>query len=125
VCFLWNVAHVDPNNGSQSARIGSSLAPVIGADGLRGRLILMYQHQDLLSLQKGRRSHAVATYRPHGTMPNPVMGHAIILPTAAFLFVFRTDSTDSPDCLPILLSISVSYFFCFPLFSCWFRAAVD
>jgi len=30
---------------------------------------------------------------------------------------FRTDSTDSPDCLPILLSISV-----FLLFGCWFRA---
>jgi len=28
-----------------------------------------------------------------------------ILPAAAFLFFFRTDSTDSPDCLPILLSI--------------------
>ena len=26
------------------------------------------------------------------------------------LFFFRTDSTDSPDCLPILLSISVVYF---------------
>jgi len=25
----------------------------------------------------------------------------------AYLFFFRTDSTDSPDCLPILLSISV------------------
>jgi len=30
-----------------------------------------------------------------------------ILPTAAFLFFFRTDSTNSPDCLPILLSMSV------------------
>ena len=30
-----------------------------------------------------------------------------ILPTVAYLFFFRTDSTDSPDCLPILLSISV------------------
>ena len=27
----------------------------------------------------------------------------------SFLFFFRTDSTDSPDCLPILLSISVIY----------------
>ena len=35
--------------------------------------------------------------------------------TVAFLFFFRTDSTDSPDCLPILLSIS-SYFLVF-LFS--------
>ena len=30
-----------------------------------------------------------------------------ILPTVACLFFFRTDSTDSLDCLPILLSISV------------------
>ena len=48
-----------------------------------------------------------------------------ILPTVAFLFFFRTDSTDSPNCLLLLLSISVFYFlvfFCFPLFSCWFRA---
>jgi len=30
-------------------------------------------------------------------------------PTVAFLVFFRTDSTDSPDCLPILLSISVFY----------------
>ena len=28
-------------------------------------------------------------------------------PTVAYLFFFRTDSTDSPDCLPILLNISV------------------
>ena len=42
-----------------------------------------------------------------------------------FLFVFRTDSTDFPDCLPILLSMSVFYSLVFPfppLFSCWFRA---
>ena len=36
--------------------------------------------------------------------------------TVAFLFFFSTDSTDSPDCLPILLSISVFYFLVF-LFS--------
>jgi len=35
-------------------------------------------------------------------------------------FLLRTDSTDSPECLLLLLSISV--FFCFTLFSCWFRA---
>ena len=34
-----------------------------------------------------------------------------ILPTLAFLFFFRTDSTDSPDCLRILLSISVFHYF--------------
>jgi len=48
-----------------------------------------------------------------------------IIPTVAFLFFFRTDSMDSPDCLPTLLSISVYYFlvfYVFPLFSCWFRA---
>ena len=36
-----------------------------------------------------------------------------MLPTVAFLFFFRTDSTYSPDCLPILLSIRVFYFFVF------------
>ena len=39
---------------------------------------------------------------------------------------FGTDSTDSPDCLPILLNIPVFLLFsfsAFPLFSCWFRAA--
>jgi len=30
--------------------------------------------------------------------------------TVAYLFFFRTDSTDSPDCLPILLSISIFTF---------------
>ena len=35
----------------------------------------------------------------------------------------RTDTTDSLDCLPILLSVSVFYFLVFsPLFSYWFRA---
>jgi len=38
-----------------------------------------------------------------------------ILPTLAFLFFFRTDSTDSPDGLPILLSVSVFYFSVFLL----------
>ena len=31
-----------------------------------------------------------------------------IFPTAAFLFFFRTDYMDSPDCLLLLLSISVA-----------------
>jgi len=39
-----------------------------------------------------------------------------ILPTVAFLFFFRTDSTDSPDCLPILLSIAVFLLFTFSVF---------
>jgi len=34
-----------------------------------------------------------------------------ILPTVAFLFFFRTDYTDSPDCLAILLNISVFFYF--------------
>jgi len=36
-----------------------------------------------------------------------------ILPTVAFHFFSRTDS---PDCLPILLSISVFYFLLFSIF---------
>jgi len=39
------------------------------------------------------------------------------LPTLAFLFFFRTDSTDSPHCLPTLLSISGFLVFSFLLFS--------
>ena len=39
-----------------------------------------------------------------------------IIPTITFLFFFRTDSTDSPDCLPILLSISVFHFLVFSVF---------
>jgi len=39
-----------------------------------------------------------------------------ILPTEAFLFFFGTDSSDSPDCLPILLSISVFLLFSFSVF---------
>jgi len=34
--------------------------------------------------------------------------HRIVFP-----FFFMTDSTDSPDCLPILLSIGLSAFYCF------------
>jgi len=37
------------------------------------------------------------------------------------LLVIRTDSTDPPDCLPILMSISLLFSFTFPLFTCWFR----
>ena len=36
----------------------------------------------------------------------------------------RTDSADSPDCLPIPLSLSVVYFFVLlfhSIFSCWSR----
>ena len=37
-------------------------------------------------------------------------------PNRSLPFFFGTDSTDSPDCLLLLLSISVCYFFCFFLF---------
>ena len=45
-------------------------------------------------------------------------------PLQPFFFFFRTDYMDSPDCLLLLLSISVFYFlvFLFYTFSCWFRA---
>ena len=45
-------------------------------------------------------------------------------PPQPFLFFFRTDYMDFPDCLLLLLSISFFffYFFCFTLFSCRFRA---
>ena len=46
-----------------------------------------------------------------------------ILPTAAFPFPLRTDCMDSPDCLLLLLSISV-FKYSFTLFSCWFREIV-
>ena len=46
-----------------------------------------------------------------------------IFPTAAFLFFFRTDYMDSPDCLLLLISVfTFEFFFCFTLFSCRFRA---
>ena len=35
---------------------------------------------------------------------------SFFLPTVAFPFFLRTGSTDSPDCLPTLVSISVLYF---------------
>ena len=43
--------------------------------------------------------------------------------TVAFIFFFRTDSTDFPDCLPIPQSIFVFICSFFPLFSCWFHVA--
>ena len=61
---------------------------------------------------------------PHYFIPGLTPPFLQILPTAAFLFLFKTDSTDSPHSLPILLSMSVfTFYFVFPpLFSCWFRA---
>ena len=46
----------------------------------------------------------------HSFIPGLKPSFSAILSTVAFLFFFRTDSTDSPDCLPILLSISVFTF---------------
>ena len=37
---------------------------------------------------------------------------------------FRADYMNSPDCLLLLLSISVFYVLVFPLFICWFHAVV-
>ena len=48
------------------------------------------------------------------SIPSPLTFFCKILPTAAFLFLLRTDST---DCFPILLSIPVYYFLVFLLFS--------
>jgi len=49
------------------------------------------------------------------SIPSPlhsfIPGLLHIVPTVAFHFFFRTDSIDSPDCLPILLSIPVSFTF--------------
>jgi len=39
-----------------------------------------------------------------------------ILPTVAYLIFFRTDFTDSPDCLPIFFNLAYS-FSCSPLFT--------
>jgi len=49
---------------------------------------------------------------PHSFIPGLKLPFLQILLTVAYLFFFRTDSTDSPDCLPILLSIS-GFFFIF------------
>jgi len=43
----------------------------------------------------------------HSSTPDLNLPFLQILPTVAYLFFFQTDSMDSPDCLPILLSISV------------------
>jgi len=43
----------------------------------------------------------------HSFIPGLKPSFLQILPTAAFLFFFRTDYMNSPDCLLLLLSISV------------------
>ena len=42
-----------------------------------------------------------------------------ILFAVDFIFFFRTDPTNYPDCLPILLSISVILLFLFSIFNFW------
>jgi len=54
---------------------------------------------------------------PHSFITGLDVPFLLILPTVAFLFFVKTDSTDSPDCLPILLSISVFHFLVFFLLS--------
>jgi len=61
------------------------------------------------------------------SIPSP--SHSFIpflqnLPTVAFLFFIRTDSTDSPDITDTSerVRVLIFSFFCFPLFSCRFRA---
>ena len=46
-----------------------------------------------------------------------------IRPTVASLFFLRTDSTDSPDCLPTLNWTFPFFFRFFPLSTCWFLAS--
>jgi len=48
---------------------------------------------------------------PHSFIPGLKPSFSAILPNAAFLFFFRTDYMDSPDCLLLLLSISVVFTF--------------
>jgi len=47
--------------------------------------------------------------RPHSFIPG-LKPFLQILPTVTFISFFRTDSTDSPDCLPILLSLVFFHF---------------
>ena len=62
---------------------------------------------------------------PHSFIPCLKPSFFCNLSHVAFLFFSRTDSTDSPDCLPILLSVSVFYLVLFlfsTFFSFWFGA---
>jgi len=66
------------------------------------------------------------------SIPSPSVFHSrlkafflLIFPTIAFFFFFRSDSPNSPDCLPILtehIRFLLFGFSVFPFFSCWFRA---
>ena len=85
---------------------------------LREENITVLYHHPILwvalppSVPSTRNSHHPSP--PHSFMSGLNLPFLQILPTVAFLFFFRTGSTDSPDCSPILLSISVftfSFFF--------------
>jgi len=83
-----------------------------------------YQHD--LRGQSRRSSSLFPVY-------DNIISHVCFLFTLAMrkilvFFLIRNDYTLSPDCLPILLSITVFLLFSFsvsPLFSCWFRAVDD
>ena len=73
-----------------------------------------------------RRFHRLTTFTIHHPVTPSFQAQNLhflqILPSVAFVFVFKTNSTDSPDCLPILLSISVFYYLVFSFFSFRFRS---
>jgi len=86
-----------------------------------------FLHTLHLSSKSNHRRHGSAVSPP----PPPLLGHPSlfhlrlkpfflqILPTTvAFLFFCRTDSTDSPDCLPIGLLLGISVFFTFLFSTC-------
>jgi len=83
-------------NARNNARCTQARKTTHGLDG---------QHQDVDRTPRGRLSQS-----------DRGRDKLQILSAAAFLFSIRTDSTDSPDCLPILLSISVFYFLVFLFF---------
>ena len=58
----------------------------------------------------------------HSFIPALNLPFLKIFPTVAFLFFFRTDSMDSSDCVPALLSISIFFYFFVFLFYIAFSA---
>jgi len=58
------------------------------------------------------------TLFPHSFIPGlkPSFSANLILPTVAFLFFFRTDYIDSPDCLLLLRAYPFFYFLVFFVF---------
>ena len=69
----------------------------------RCRICVDYAKQPVDSID----SPLLSSIAPHSFIPGLNLPFLHNLSTAAYLFFFRTDSTDSPDCLPILLIISV------------------